>query len=368
MDILLSPPDVDHLEASAAARAVESGWVAPLGPEVNRFEEDFSAYVGADDAAALSSGTAGIHLAARIAEVSSDDWVIAPSLTFVATLNAIAYTGASIQLVDSESVSLNMDIDKVSELLEAAAKRNRLPKAIVLVDLYGALSEVTQLVERCRELGVFVIEDAAEALGSTLYDKSAGTFGDIGVYSFNGNKIITTSGGGMCVGSPEHMERVRWLASQARERAVHYQHSEVGYNYRMSNILAAIGRVQLSKLPQFVKRRRAINDRYREALSPLGIEIFSEQPGEVRNCWLSVGRLLADHPSPQEVCDSLSEFGIEARPGWKPMHLQPLYNELICHGTQSSEAFFERGICLPSGSSLTDSQQQRVIDALIESI
>ena len=368
MEILLSPPDVDELEAKAAAAAIESGWVAPLGPEVDAFERDFRDFTGAEDAAALSSGTAALHLAAEVAGVGKDDWVLAPTLTFVATLNAIAYTGARMQLIDAATSTLNMDLDKAAEVIEQAAMKNNLPKAVVLVDLYGALSDATQFTARCRELGVFVIEDAAEALGSTRAGRSAGTFADIGIFSFNGNKIMTTSGGGMCVGSSEHMERIRWLASQAREKAIHYQHREVGYNYRMSNILAAVGRVQLAKLPGFVQKRREINARYRRELGPLGIDIYSEQPEETRNCWLSVGLLREDQPSPHELCDSLRGFGVEARPGWKPMHLQPLYKSLPVHGTEISEAFFNRGICLPSGSGLTTGQQQRVIDAVRECV
>lgn len=368
MDILLSPPDVDELEAEAAARAVASGWVAPLGPEVDAFEADFRSFTGAEDAAALNSGTAALHLAAKVAGVGPEDWVLAPTLTFVATLNAIAYTGAEIQLVDAATPTLNMDLDQAADVIERAAAKNNLPKAVVLVDLYGALSDTEQFAARCRELGVFVIEDAAEALGSTIDGKSAGTLADIGVFSFNGNKIMTTSGGGMCVGSTEHIGRIRWLASQAREKAVHYQHAEVGYNYRMSNILAAVGRVQLSKLPGFVDKRRAINHRYRQALGPLGIEIYEEQPGEVRNYWLSVGLLGEEHPSPHELCDSLRNVGVEARPGWKPMHLQPLYESLEVHGTKTSGAFFDRGICLPSGSGLSSEQQLRVIDAIRDNI
>ena len=364
--IFLSPPHVDEREAEAAANAVRSNWVAPLGPEVDAFEQEFANKVGAESAAAVSSGTAGLHLAARAADLDEHSWVVAPTLTFVASLNAIAYTGARIHLVDAESTSGNLDVDQTMELIEQSAKRNDLPDALLLVDLYGALSDVSALVNRCRELEVFVIEDAAEALGSTRDGQAAGTFGDFGVFSFNGNKIITTSGGGMCVGTSEQMAQARWLASQARLPFRHFEHDSLGYNYRMSNILAAIGRVQLSKLDSFVDRRRAIRSEYRSALSPVGIDVWEDFAGELRNSWLSVATVSPDiERTPTEICDHLESLDIEARPGWKPMHRQPLYSDLSRTGGAVADDLFETTICLPSGSNLDESDVQRVVDTIV---
>lgn len=363
--LFLSPPHVDDREAEAAADAIRSNWVAPLGPEVNAFETEFASYVGAESAAAVSSGTAGLHLAGILAGAVHGRWILAPTLTFVATLNAFAYAGAEIRLVDSDLETGNLNVERSLEVLNAAAADNDLPAAVVLVDLYGALSDVSELTDRCAELGVMVIEDAAEALGSSRGDRHAGTFGDVGLFSFNGNKIITTSGGGMLVGTAADMDKVRWLASQAREPVRHFQHEVLGYNYRMSNILAAIGRVQLSKLNGFVARRREIRDRYDAALTPLGVSILQDLPGERRNCWLTVGLLDPSLTvSPSEICQELELDNIEARPGWKPMHLQPLYQNLTIAGSANAEDFYLRSLCLPSGSAMTDETQDRVIDAI----
>lgn len=367
MRILLSPPDVDEREAEAAAGAVRSNWVAPLGPEVDAFESDFAAKIGAAAAAAVSSGTAGLHLAAHAAGLDQDSWVIAPTLTFVASLNALAYTGARLHLVDSEAQSGNLDVERTLDLIERSAKRGDPPAALLLVDLYGALSDVKALVDRCRELGVFVIEDAAEALGSTRDGQAAGTFGDFGVFSFNGNKIITTSGGGMCVGTIEDMERARWLASQARLPFRHFEHDTLGYNYRMSNILAAIGRVQLRKLDEFVARRREIRSYYNDSLAPLGFEILPDFQGEIRNSWLTVARVPKNpNLKPSDICDHLDRSNIEARPGWKPMHQQPLYQSLETEGGEVATELFDSTICLPSGSVMTDSDLERVVSTLAE--
>lgn len=363
--IYLSPPDVDEEEVDAVSDAVRSNWVAPLGPHVNAFEQEFADYVGAEAAAAVSSGTAGLHLAATVLGIDTSKWVLAPTLTFVATLNALAYTGARIVLVDSNSTDGNIDVERTLEILERSARDGNLPAAVVTVDLYGAISDVDALISRCRELGVAVIEDAAEALGSFRNEVSAGNFGDIGVFSFNGNKIITTSGGGMCVGSADDMDQIRWLASQAKENTLQFEHQVLGYNYRMSNLLAAVGRVQLGKLDGFVERRREIFERYRLALEPLGVSFLNEASSERRNCWLTVCLLDHSHPSPVAMCEALESKRIEARPGWKPMHLQPLYQANSVHGTENSELLYQRSLCLPSGSSLTADDQKRVLEALI---
>ena len=359
--VFLTPPDVDELEAQAVQRAVRSGWVAPLGSEVDSFESEFSAYVGAESAAALSSGTAALHLACHLHGLGPGSWVLAPSLTFVATLNAIRYTGADVTLVDCDPTNLGMDLDAALDLLEACRREGRLPDAVMLVDLYGYVQDTTPLRDLCRELEIPVIEDAAEALGSSRAGVKAGALGDVGAFSFNGNKIITTSGGGMLVGPKELVDRARWLAAQARDHAMHYQHAELGFNYRMSNVLAALGRTQLEKLPRFVDRRREIHEEYHRTLAPVGLTFYAEEVGEYRNCWLSVGLLPEGGVTPAEVCRLLASEGIEARPGWKPMHMQPLFEDSPFFGGTNAEAFFQRAICLPSGSSLSEDSQEEVV-------
>ncbi len=368
--IYLSPPDMSDLERAALLRAFDSNWIAPLGPEVDAFEREIAAQVGVRDAAALSSGTAALHLALLLLEVGPGDEVWTSTLTFAATANAIRYVGATPVFVDSDHETWNMDAELLEEALYEAAEDGSLPKAIIVVDLYGQCADYDAILDACAKYEVPLIEDAAEALGASYQGKAAGSFGRIGVLSFNGNKVITTSGGGALVSDDrELVARARYLASQARQPVAHYEHEELGYNYRLSNLLAAVGRAQLSRLEELVDRRHEINEHYREALGGIpGITFPTERAGRRSNCWLTV--LLLDETrlcvGPEQVRQHLEAHDIEARPVWKPMHLQPLYRDCrIIGGTVAKELFHE-GLCLPSGSSLTDADQQRVIEAFLE--
>lgn len=368
--IYLSPPDMSDQERTSLMAAFDSNWIAPLGPEVDGFERDIAVRTGVSAAAALSSGTAALHLALILSEVGTGDEVWTSTLTFAATANAIRYVGATPVFIDSERASWNMDPELLREALRDAAARSALPKAIVVVDLYGQCADYDAILGTCQEYGVPVIEDAAEALGATYRDRPAGSFGSIGVLSFNGNKIITTSGGGALLSDDEDLVgRARHLASQARAPAAHYEHEEVGYNYRLSNLLAAIGRAQLARLDTLVKRRREINQAYRAALRGLdGIAFLPEAPSGQSTCWLTC--VLLDEASlgvgPEQVRKHLETHNIESRPVWKPMHLQPVYRDCRVVGGAVAEDLFARGLCLPSGSSLSVEMQARVIDAFLE--
>ena len=365
--IYLSPPDMSAVERAALLSAFDSNWIAPLGPEVNAFEVDLARRVGVSGAAALSSGTAALHLALVLLEIGAGDEVWTGTLTFAATANAIRYVGATPVFVDSERESWNLDPALLREALSEAAKRGRLPKAIIVVDLYGQCADYALITSACEEYGVPIIEDAAEALGATYDGRPAGSFGTIGVLSFNGNKIITTSGGGALLSDDlAKVERARYLAAQARQPTPHYEHLEVGYNYRLSNLLAALGRAQLSRLDALVERRREVNDRYREALGGIGgVTFLSEAPLRRSTCWLTC--ILLDEGrvgvSTAQVRDHLEAKNIEARPVWKPMHLQPVYRDCRLIGGIVAEELFREGLCMPSGSSLSAASQQRVLDA-----
>jgi len=326
--IYLSPPDMSAVERAALLSAFDSNWIAPLGPEVDAFEADLAKRVGVADAAALSSGTAALHLALVLLDVAPGDEVWTGTLTFAATANAIRYVGATPVFIDSERDSWNMDPALLQEALRDAAARGRLPHAVVVVDLYGQCADYDAILRACREYEVPVIEDAAEAFGATYDGKPAGSFGRFGVLSFNGNKIITTSGGGALVGDDAVLiERARYLASQARRPTPHYEHTEVGYNYRLSNLLAAVGRAQLSRLDGFINRRREINQAYRMAFEPIEGVTFLPEPAKCRStCWLTCVLLNEGQlgVGPEQVRKNLDTWNIEARPVWKPMHLQPV--------------------------------------------
>lgn len=358
--ILLSPPDTSPDDSDAVLRAFEGGWIAPLGPQVDAFEQDLARATGRAHGVALSSGTAALHLALLLNAVGPGDQVLVSSLTFSATVNAIRYVGASPVFVDSDSASWNMDPDRLGEALSRGEH-----SACISVDIYGQCASYREIESMCRTKGVPLIEDAAEALGATHDDRPAGSFGDCAALSFNGNKIITTSGGGALVtDSEEQAERARWLATQARDPAPHYQHSEVGYNYRMSNLLAALGSSQLSDLERRVEVRREHNRVYRESLGGLpGVEFMPEAPGSRSTFWLTT--LLIDEASAsvsrEEVRLHLESLDIEARPVWKPMHLQPVFSEYQTYGGEVSKKLFLDGLCLPSGSSLTMEHRDRVI-------
>ena len=368
--IFLSPPDMSDAEREALLRAFESNWIAPLGPEVDAFERELAERTGVRAAAVLSSGTAALHLALVLSDVAPGDEVWTSTLTFAATANAISYTGATPVFIDSERESWNMDPSLLCEALRDAAKRGATPKAVVTVDLYGQCADYDVILDACREYDVQLIEDAAEALGATYRGEPAGSFGSMGALSFNGNKVMTTGGGGALVSDDIALvERARHLASQARQPVVHYEHLEVGYNYRLSNLLAALGRAQLERLEGFVERRRSINQRYRDALEEIdGIDFLREASGRFSTCWLSC--LLLDEArlgvSPEDVRQHLASHNIEARPVWKPMHLQRVFAGARVVGGTVAEELFHRGLCLPSGSSLSPQSQERVIRNFLE--
>ncbi len=364
--IYLSPPHMGEDERKLLLEGFDSNWIAPLGPHVDAFEREFAEKVGAPHAVALSSGTAALHLALLMLGVSRDDEVIVSSLTFSASANPVSYLGARPVFIDAEASSWNMDPGLLEEELADCARRGRLPKAVVAVDLYGQSADYDRIREACARYDVPIIEDAAEALGSTYRGRAAGTFGAMGAFSFNGNKIITTSGGGMLVSDrKDWIDRARFLSTQARDPAPHYQHSQIGYNYRMSNLLAAVGRGQLRVLDERVEARRANNAFYREALRDLpGVEFMPEAPYGRANCWLTCITVdpEAFGATREDIRLELERQNIESRPVWKPMHLQPVFSSCRMRGGQVSERLFERGLCLPSGSSLTAQDRQRVAE------
>lgn len=341
--------------------AFDSNWITPLGPEVDGLEDDICRLTGAEAAAALVSGTAALHLALLLAGVGPGDEVLLPTLTFVAPANAVRYVGASPRFVDAERETWNLDPD----LLEEALSDGPPPAAVVVVDIYGQSAQVDRISEICARHGVPMIEDAAEALGATWLGRPAGTSGRYGVYSFNGNKILTTGGGGMLVGSAEDMERARFLASQAREPFLHYEHDEVGYNYRLSNLLAAVGRGQLEGLGDKIRRRHQVNGRYRDELGDVeGLSFMPWDPRGTPNGWLTVVTVDPERCTPMQLCEDLDAEDIEARPAWKPMHLQRAFAGARCVGGAVATDLFEHGVCLPSGSSLTEADQGRVVDVV----
>ena len=368
--ILLSTPHMGDAEREFVEEAFRTNWIAPLGPNVDAFERELADYVGIGHAAAVSSGTAAIHLALRILGVGRGDTVFCSTLTFAASANPIVYQGATPVFIDADRESWNMSPAALERALAGAKARGQLPKALIVVDLYGQSADMDPLIALCDAYEVPIVEDAAESLGATYKGRQSGTFGRIGIYSFNGNKIITTSGGGMLISDDEDIvQRARFLATQARDSAPHYQHSEIGYNYRMSNILAGVGRGQLGVLDQRVAARRAIFERYREELSDIeGIEWMPEPDWSRSNRWLTTCRMDPDLlPNREVVARRLADEFIEVRPVWKPMHLQPVFADCayVTAGNDSiSDDLFAHGLCLPSGSSLTPDQLDRSISAL----
>ncbi|RPH48274.1 MAG: aminotransferase class I/II-fold pyridoxal phosphate-dependent enzyme, partial [Planctomycetota bacterium] len=329
--LYLSPPHMSGGELPLIEEAFRSNWIAPLGPHVDALEQEFCATVGVRHAAALSSGTAALHLAIRLAGIRRGDEVLCSTLTFVASANPIVYEGGVPVFVDSNAATWNLDPNLLEEELEAARRRGRMPRALVLSHLYGQSADLDPIAEMCRRHGVVLIEDAAEALGATYKDGSPGRYGRSAIFSFNGNKIITTSGGGMLVSDDaELIRQARFLATQARDAAPHYEHSRLGYNYRMSNVLAAIGRAQLRVLPDRVNRRRAVYDQYRQALKDVpGITWMPEAPYGRCTRWLTVALIDPEQfgATAEEARLELEHRDIESRPVWKPLHLQPLYRD-----------------------------------------
>lgn len=368
--IYLSPPHIGPDERELLLDALDSNWIAPLGPHVDAFELELAALTQVNAAAALSSGTAAIHLALQLAGVERDDTVFCSTFTFAASATPILHCGATPVFLDSDAATWNMDASLLDEALRDAAAANRLPKAVIVVDLYGQCADYDALLALCRNYDVALIEDAAEALGATYRGKPAGCFGAMGVFSFNGNKIITTSGGGMLLSDDESLiARARFLATQARDPAPHYQHSTLGYNYRMSNLLAAVGRAQLRTLRERVAARRANFARYHDAFDGVpGIGFMPEAEYGHSNRWLSC--ITIDPESfgadRETIRLALESADIEARPLWKPMHLQPLFEDCKVYGGAASASLFDRGLCVPSGSSLTREEQNRVIEIVLQ--
>lgn len=367
--IYLSPPHMSENERNLLLEAFDSNWIAPLGPYVDAFEAEFAERLGGDYyAVALSCGTAALHLSLLILGVGPGDEVFTSTLTFAATANAITYVGAKPVFIDSNRETWNMDPELLAEELAACKKRGKLPKAVIVVDIYGQCADYEPILKICQEYEVPVIEDAAEALGATYRDRPAGTFGVMSCFSFNGNKIITTSGGGMLVSDrKDWIDRARFLATQARDLAPHYQHSSIGYNYRMSNLLAAVGRGQLRVLDLRVEQRRANYQFYRQALGDLpGIAFMPEFPAGRPTCWLTC--LTIDPTAFQTTSKALrwgmEENNIEVRPVWKPMHLQPVFADCRKCGGKVAADLFRRGVCLPSGSSLTPEDRARIADLI----
>jgi dTDP-4-amino-4,6-dideoxygalactose transaminase len=366
--ILLSPPHLGTQELEFVKEAFETNWIAPVGPHVDAFEREFCERLGVRSAAAVSSGTAALHLALQLVGVEAGDEVLCSTLTFVATANPIRYLGATPVFVDSDRSSWNMDPHLLCEALDDRARRGKLPKAVILVHLYGQSADLDPILEACDRYEIPLIEDAAEALGATYKGKSPGSFGKMGIFSFNGNKIITTSGGGMLVTDDEALAtQARYLATQARDPAPHYQHSQVGYNYRLSNILAGLGRGQLQVLTERVAARRQNFAHYHQALSDLpGISFMPEASFGQATRWLSCITVdPKDSGLNREVLRlALAERHIESRPVWKPLHLQPVFQGVETIGGRVAEELFANGLCLPSGSSLSDRDRDRVISAI----
>ena len=377
--LYLSPPHLGRHELNYVHKAIEDNWVAPAGPNITGFEADICAAVGVPHAVALNSGTAAIHLGLILLGVGPGDEVLCPSFTFVATANPIVYLGATPVFIDSEPDTWNLCPERLCEAIVDRLARGKKPKSLILVHLYGMPAKLPEILALAREFGIPILEDAAEALGSEWQQQPLGGFGRVGVFSFNGNKILTTSGGGALVTHDKDLARkALFLATQAKDPAPHYQHSETGYNYRLSNILAGIGRGQMELLPERVKRRRQIFDWYREHLAPIPgitVALAPEPAGSRSNRWLTTILLAPTLPdgrpnpaTPETVRLHLETRNIESRPLWKPLHLQPLFAAVPMYGSAVCEDLFARGLCLPSGSAMTDGDLRRVKEALAEAL
>ncbi len=364
--IWLSSPHMGGNEQVYVKEAFDTNWIAPLGPHVDGFEKDLAAFTGTRHAAALSSGTSALHLALIMLDVKAGDEVLCQSFTFSASANPIVYQGATPIFIDSEKDTWNMCPVHLRTAIDDRIQKGKKPKAVIPVHLYGMPGKMKEIVAVAGEYGIPVIEDAAEALGSTLDGKACGSFGEMGVLSFNGNKIITTSGGGALVSDhADYITKARFLATQARDPAPHYQHSHIGYNYRMSNVCAAIGRGQMEVLPERVAQRRANYFFYTAALNGLpGIEFLKEPAGSFSNRWLTtitVDAAFSGGITRETIRLALEKDNIESRPLWKPMHLQPVFEQAPFYGDGTSEKLFENGLCLPSGSNLDKASLERVI-------
>ncbi len=349
-------------EQKFVKEAFDSNWVAPLGPNVDEFENEMSRYLNIKSAAALSSGTAAIHLALIMNGIKAGDDVICQSFTFSGSANPIAYQQARAVFIDSEEESWNMDPVLLEKAIKDRKKQTgKYPGAVIAVHLYGQSAKIDEIKAVCEKYKIPLIEDAAEALGASFGNRKLGTFGDIGILSFNGNKILTTSGGGMLVSdNDEFVRKARFLSTQARDNAPHYEHTQIGYNYRMSNVLAGIGRGQLKVLDKRVERKREIFDRYKKGLGRLkGISFQPELKGSYGNRWLTAAVL--EPGAREEVRLELLKYNIESRPLWKPMHLQPVFKDCVRYVSGVSERLFKDGLCLPSDTKMTNGEQDEII-------
>lgn len=364
--IYLSPPDIRSQDHASVEAVLTSNWVAPVGPHLNTFEDSLKELTGRAAAVALNSGTAALHLALMVLGVQAGDRVICPSLTFAASANPIAYCGAEPVFIDSEAATWNLDPKLLADALKQMHAEGALPKAVIVVHLYGQCAQMDAILGHCAQYGVPVIEDAAEALGASYRGRPAGSMGTLSFFSFNGNKIITTSGGGMLLGDDASLlERARYLATQAREPVRHYEHRAIGYNYRMSNVLAGLGLSQLEDLGRRIAVRRAHFETYSSAFADLdGVTPMPIPDVEGANYWLSC--FLIDPAragvSRDDLIDALQAVDIESRPIWKPLHLQPVFRDVRMYGGACAERLYAQGICLPSGSSLLDAERVRVIE------
>jgi len=358
--IFLSPPHMSGKEQQYISEVFESNYIAPLGAFVDRFEESIRSYTGISHALALSSATAGLHLALRVLGIGRGDYVLTSSFTFIGSVSAILYQNANPIFVDSDE-SWNISPSLLKEAIKKAPKK---PKALIITHLYGQVCKLNEIIAICKEEGIYLIEDAAESLGASYHGQQSGTFGDMAVYSFNGNKILTTSGGGMLVSENEEwIEKAKFLSTQAKEDYLHYEHKEFGYNYRMSNVLAAIGVAQMEVLQSRVDRRREIYGLYKKALSSIDeITFMPEIECSIGTRWLTT--LTFDGTNPQKIIEALEKENIESRPLWKPMHMQPLFKDALVIEDGTSERLFTKGICLPSGSSMLDSDVHRTCELI----
>ncbi len=359
--IFLSPPHMSGKEQEYINEVFKSNYIAPLGEYVNKFEASVSSYAGAPDALALNSGTSAIHLALRVLGIGAGDVVLASTFTFMASVSPILYQGATPVFVDSdESWNLSPEL-----LKKAIANSPKKPKALVVTHLYGQAAKMKEICEICERENIAVVEDAAEALGGFYNGKALGTFGRLGAYSFNGNKIITTSGGGMLVGERDLVEKARFYSTQAREPFLHYEHKDYGYNYRLSNVLGAIGTAQMEVLEQRVIKKREIFEKYQKELPEL--EFMPEIANSRGNRWLTTA-LFKEKGAHLRVIDALAKENIESRPLWKPMHMQPVFEGALAFTDGISEEMFARGICLPSGTAMGDEEFARVVKIVKENL
>ena len=362
--IYLSPPHMSGKELEYIKDVFKDNWIAPIGPHLNLFEEKVKEYTGADYAVAVTSCTAGIHLALRALKVKAGDYVICSSLTFVATVSPILYCGAEPVFIDSEEDSWNMDIGLLETAILNSMALGKKPKAIIPVHIFGVPCDMAAIKKLSDEYDIPIIEDAAESLGSTFNDKHTGTFGPIGVYSFNGNKLLSTSGGGVIVTNDDKLaDYMRFLSTQAKDKKPFYHHTEIGYNYRMSNVLAAIGVGQMEAIEDRIKRTREVNQIYRKEVGNLFYSFQEERNTDRSNMWLTCAIMKGEY-KPEDLIDNLAKDNIEGRRLWKPMHEQPVMKGYKKYINGNSSLLFLQGICLPSGSDLTDADMERIIKSI----